>query len=86
MTFLVHINGQSYAVADAEVEQVEARILDATHAGGAFVELPGFGDQPTRTLISPASWVRIEKLPEAEGPFDEEAGARDFAFLTTLDL
>ena len=79
MTVLVHLHGSSYAVSDSAVAVVESKILEAVHAGGAFVDFTGSGDRPTRVLVSPGASVFIEKLPEPVEEHDDGKGYPDFA-------
>ena len=83
MTHLIHINTQAFAVSDEEIDMFEARLLEAVHSSGAFVDFVGAGERPVRILVGPATWVWIEKLAQIE-EFDE--GEEDGSDVVVLDL
>jgi hypothetical protein len=86
MTFRVHINDSTYAVADADLAELESRILEAVHAGGAFIDLDGRSGEQVRAMVSPATRVRMEKLPPpAESPADG-GEHQDLAFIDLMDV
>lgn len=85
MTFLVNINESLHAIEDAQLCGVETQILAAVHAGGAFVDFPGRGDQLVRILVTPASVIRIERLPSPVDPPDDDEGIGELTFID-LDM
>lgn len=85
MTYLVHVSERFFAVDDSDVGDVEGRILDAVRSGGAFIEFDGQGPEPLRVLVTAASQVRIEKLPQPLEPPYVDGDPSDLAFFTDLD-
>ena len=83
VTHLIHINTQAFAVRDDEIDDVETQILEAVRAAGAFIDFVGSGERPVRVLITPASWVWIEKLAPVD---DLDEGYQDGSDLAFLDL
>ena len=83
MTFLVNINESLHAIQDAQLGDVETQILAAVHAGGAFVDFPGRSGRLVRILVTPASVIRIERLPAPVDATDED---EDIGDLTFIDL
>ena len=83
MTFLVNINESPHAIEDAQLSEIESQILVAVRAGGAFVDLPGRSGRTVRILVTPASAIRIERLPP---PVDTTDHEEDFCDLTFIDL
>ncbi|MCS5723035.1 hypothetical protein N1028_13430 [Herbiconiux sp. CPCC 203407] len=84
MTFLLTINDHSYAVEDPAVAALEARILEAVHLGGAFVDIETGGARE-RVLITSATTVRINRVPCAVAADDDADLLPDLSFLE-LDL
>lgn len=68
VTFLVQISNSSYVVEDARMVYAEALILDAVYSGGAFIDLHDMAGRPVRVLVTPASAVRVEKVPQPVEP------------------
>lgn len=86
MTVVIHVNDLVYAVDDAAVPHIEARILDAVRAGGGFIDVGSADARPTRVLVTPASTVRIETvLPTVITIGGDDAGD-EIDDLTFLDL
>ena len=83
MTFLVNINESLHAIEDAQLSGVETQILAAVHAGGAFVEFPGRSGQLVRILVTPATMIRVERLPSPVATTDDD---EDIGDLTFIDL
>ncbi len=73
MTVLVYVNEFAYVVDDSNVATTEALIVDAVHAGGAFINLCNSAAQPVRVLVTPATPVRVEKMsPRVEPSHDDD--------------
>ena len=85
MTFLVNINESLHAIEDAELSGVETQILAAVHAGGAFVEFAGKSGRLMRILVTPASVIRIERLPSPVNAIDDGDDIQDLTFID-LDM
>ncbi|WP_143544729.1 hypothetical protein [Salinibacterium xinjiangense] len=85
MTYLIHINAQAFAVSDDEIDDVEARILEAVRATGAFIDFVGTGERPLRILVTPASWVWIESFAYVDDLDEGDEGDSDLVMLD-LDL
>jgi len=81
MTFLVNINESLHAIEDAELNGVETQILAAVHAGGAFVEVAGKSGQSVRILVTPASVIRIRRLPSPVDATDDGDDMQDLTFI-----
>jgi len=83
MTFLVNISESLHAIEDAQLSGVETQILAAVHVGGAFVNFPGGSGQLVRILVTPATMIRIERIPS---PVDTTDDDEDIGDLTFIDL
>ena len=83
MTFLVNISESLHSIEDAQLSGVETQILAAVHAGGAFVEFSARSGRSVRILVTPASVIRIERLPS---PVDATDDDEDMGDLTFIDL
>lgn len=83
MTILVNINESLHAIEDAQLSGVETQILAAVHTGGAFVDLPGKSGQLVRILVTPATMIRIERIPSTVATTDDN---EDIGDLTFIDL
>lgn len=85
MTFLVNINESLHAIEDEKLSDIESQILVAVRAGGAFVDFPGTSGRLVRILVTPASTVRIERLPSPVDTADHDEDACDLTFID-LDM
>ncbi|PPG38756.1 hypothetical protein C5C17_13795 [Pseudoclavibacter sp. RFBA6] len=93
MDFLVEISGREYLVAQAALDGLRSRVLDAVRVGGGFVSIPELGTSGRSALITPATSVLIEPAPEQISVSDADAepdivycdiDPRDFPWLPDL--
>lgn len=82
MTYLLYIDRHTYLIPPEGFADVQTHILDAVHAGGAFVAVPHISGQSAHVLITPASRVCIRKTASAAAttPTDDDT-ILDLAFL-----
>jgi len=83
MTFLAYVDGSRYAISDDDADPFERAVVSALRSGGDFVDVPNRPHSTVRILVTPASTIRLERLPDAddasEGGDDGEEFF-DFAF------
>jgi hypothetical protein len=80
MTYLAHIDGQRFAIADEAVDTFAASIVAALRSGGNFVDVPLVSGADVRLLITTASSVRLEQVPEPTEDVSDGEEFVDFAF------
>jgi hypothetical protein len=84
VTFLVQVNAERFIVSDEAIGSLEASILAAVAAGGAFVDTQSMKERgDLRLLVTPASRVSVERLhaQEETAPDEGEDGYVDLAYL-----
>lgn len=83
MTFLAYVNGSRYAISDDDADPFERAVVAALRSGGDFVDMPNRPHSAVKILITSASAVRLERLPDADERDEEgDQGEEffDFAF------
>jgi hypothetical protein len=83
MTFLAHIDGRRYAVADDAIGAVKDSIIRAVRGGGDVIDIPIVTGAVVKVLTTSTSKARIELVPE---PIDDDGDGDRFLNTAFYDL
>jgi hypothetical protein len=66
VTLVMHIDDRRYLVEREGLKGIEARVLAAVSAGGAFLDLTDGSGYPVAVLVTASSAIRLIERPDAD--------------------